>query len=125
MGVRMLLGDLAHRGARCGPRVSPSPAGPAADVRRAGRAGQRLSAVFAAGGVRPGRRVALLTVNTPEALETAFAASRLGACVVPLNPRLAPAEIRFQIEDAGAAYAVVHPPGALARDSGLLGSPTG
>jgi acyl-CoA synthetase (AMP-forming)/AMP-acid ligase II len=112
---------LAHRGAA----LWPSRVAFAWNGRRrtygelAGRV-QRLSGVFAAAGVRAGSRIALLTVNTPEALETAFAASRLGACVVPLNARPAPAEIRFQVEDAGAGHAVIHPLlESLARSSGL------
>lgn len=118
----MLLGDLAHRGATLWPARTAF----AWNGRRrtygelAGRV-ERLAAVFAAAGVRAGSRIALLTPNTPEALETAFAASLLGACVVPFNVRLAPPEIRFQVEDAAAEHAVVHPRlETLARDAGLL-----
>jgi acyl-CoA synthetase (AMP-forming)/AMP-acid ligase II len=119
----MLLGDLAHRGGALWPsRLAFIWGGQSRTYGELARRVERLSAVLAAAGVRAGSRIALLTVNTPEALETAFAASLIGACVVPLNPRLAPAEIRFQAEDAGAAHAVVHPAlEALARDSGLLG----
>jgi acyl-CoA synthetase (AMP-forming)/AMP-acid ligase II len=119
----MLLGDLVHRGGTLWPsRVAFIWGGRRRTYGELERRVQRLSAVFAAAGVREGSRIALLTVNAPEALETAFAASRLGACVVPVNSRLAPAEIRFQIEDAGAAYAMVHPLlEPLARASGLLG----
>lgn len=119
----MLLGDLAHRGGALWPsRVAFVWGGRRRTYGELARRVERLGAVFAAAGVRAGARIALLTVNTPEAIETAFAASRLGACVVPLNTRLAPAEIRFQVEDAGAAYAVVHPAlEPLARASGLLG----
>jgi acyl-CoA synthetase (AMP-forming)/AMP-acid ligase II len=118
----MLLGDIAHRGATLWPsRTAFIWAGRRRTYGELARRVERLSSVFAAAGVRAGSRIALLTVNTPEAIETAFAASRIGACVVPLNTRLAPAEIRFQIEDADAAYAVVHPVlEPLARESGLL-----
>jgi acyl-CoA synthetase (AMP-forming)/AMP-acid ligase II len=119
----MLLGDLAHRGAVLWPSRLAFAWG---DRRRTyaelAERVARLSAVFAAAGVRPGSRIALLTVNAPEAVETLFAASLLGACVVPLNARLAAPEIRFQVEDAGASHAVVHPDlEPLARASGLLG----
>jgi len=119
----MLLGDLAHRGGALWPaRTAFVWDGRRRTYGELARRADGLSAVFAAAGVRAGSRIALLTVNTPEAIETAFAASRLGACVVPLNVRLAPPEIRFQAEDAGAAYAVVHPAlEPLARASGLLG----
>jgi acyl-CoA synthetase (AMP-forming)/AMP-acid ligase II len=119
----MLLGDLAHRGGALWPsRIAFAWAGGRRTYGELAERVERLAGVFAAGGVRAGGRIALLTVNAPEALETAFAASLLGACVVPLNIRLAPAEIRFQVEDAGAEHAVVHPAlETLARASGLLG----
>ncbi|MDN3355864.1 AMP-binding protein [Actinomadura sp. DC4] len=118
----MLLGDIAHRCGTLWPsRTAFVWSGRRRTYGELARRVERLSSVFAAAGVRTGSRVALLSANTPEAIETAFAASRLGACVVPLNTRLAPAEIRFQIEDSGAAYAVVHPAlEPLARESGLL-----
>lgn len=118
----MLLGDLAHRGATLWPsRTAFAWAGRRRTYGELARRVERLSSVFTGAGVRAGSRIALLSLNTPEAIETAFAASRIGACVVPLNTRLAPAEIRFQIEDAAAAYAVVHPLlEPLARESGLL-----
>jgi acyl-CoA synthetase (AMP-forming)/AMP-acid ligase II len=118
----MLLGDLAHRGSALWPsRTAFITSGRRRTYGELARRVGHLSGVFAAAGVRAGSRIALLTANTPEAIETAFAASRLGACVVPLNTRLAPAEIRFQVEDAGAAYAVVDPAFEnLARESGLL-----
>jgi acyl-CoA synthetase (AMP-forming)/AMP-acid ligase II len=119
----MLLGDLAHRGAVLWPsRAAFVWAGHRRTYAELADRVARLSAVFAAAGVRPGGRIALLAVNAPEAVETLFAASLLGACVVPLNVRLAPAEIRFQVEDAAAEHAVVHPGlESLARASGLLG----
>jgi acyl-CoA synthetase (AMP-forming)/AMP-acid ligase II len=118
----LLLGDLAHRGAALWPsRVAFAWNGRTRTYGELAGRVERLSAVLAAAGVRAGGPVALLTPNTPEALETAFAASRFGAYVVPLNVRLAPAEIRFQIEDADVEHAVVHPSlESLARSSGLL-----
>jgi acyl-CoA synthetase (AMP-forming)/AMP-acid ligase II len=118
----MLLGDLAHRGATLWPsRTAFIWAGRRRTYGELARRVEHLSRVFATAGIRAGSRIALLTTNTPEAIETAFAASRLGACVVPLNTRLAPAELRFQVEDSAAAYAVVHPAlEPLARESGLL-----
>ncbi len=118
----MLLGDLAHRGAVLWPsRVAFAWNGRTRTYGEVATRVERLSAAFAAAGVRAGGRIALLTVNTPEAIETAFAASRIGACVVPLNTRLAPPDIRFQVEDSGARHAVVHPRlETLARASGLL-----
>ncbi len=47
-------------------------------------------------------RVATLTVNTLEFLEVFYAVARIGAILVPLNWRLAPAELDYQLRDAGA-----------------------
>ncbi len=60
----------------------------------------RLAAGLTRAGVCPGDRIACLTTNHPAFLETYFASSLIGAIFVPLNFRLARAEIRFQIEDA-------------------------
>ncbi|MBD2898714.1 Long-chain-fatty-acid--CoA ligase [Actinomadura sp. RB99] len=118
----MLLGDLAHRGAALWPgRTAFAWEGRARTYRELHARVERWAGLLAAGGVRAGDRIALLSVNVPEAIETAFAASLIGAVVVPLNVRLAPAEIRFQVEDAAARHAVVHPAlEDLARASGLL-----
>ncbi len=50
-------------------------------------------------GVARGDRVAILLGNRSAFLETVFAAARLGAIAVPINTRLAPPEIREQLED--------------------------
>ena len=54
-----------------------------------------------------GDRVAYLGENHPSFLETLFACGQLGAIFVPLNTRLAPPEIQFQLQDCGAA-ALIH-----------------
>jgi fatty-acyl-CoA synthase len=64
-------------------------------------------------GVQPGDVVALLSYNRPEFLETMFAASYLGAIVMPINWRLAPAEIRYILEHSEAR--------ALVCDRELIG----
>ncbi len=51
-------------------------------------------------GVRRGDRVAVLSINRAEYIEVLFAAARLGAIVVPLNWRLTPAELAFQVGDS-------------------------
>ena len=76
--------------------------------------------MLAAAGVRPETRVATLSANRPEVLELCFAASLLGAVVVPLNTRLVGPELRYQIEDAGVTHALIDPVlGDLAVASGL------
>jgi fatty-acyl-CoA synthase len=57
-------------------------------------------------GVRAGDVVGLLSYNCPEFLETIFAANYLGAIAMPINWRLAPAEVRY-ILDHSAARALV------------------
>jgi fatty-acyl-CoA synthase len=57
-------------------------------------------------GVRAGDRVAYLGVNAVETFETFFATWLLGAVAAPLNYRLAGAEIRYMLDDCGAAVLV-------------------
>src|SRR4051812_45762027 len=66
----------------------------------------RLAGALHRLGVRKGDRVAYLGVNAVEVFETFFAAWLLGAIAVPLNYRLSGAEIRYMLEDAGAAVLV-------------------
>jgi fatty-acyl-CoA synthase len=62
----------------------------------------RLAAALGRLGVDRGDRVAYLGNNHPSFVETLFACALLGAIFVPLNTRLAPAELAYQLEDAGA-----------------------
>ena len=49
-----------------------------------------------AAGIGPGERVAVLAANHPATVVLLFALRRVGAALVPLNVRLAPAELRAQ-----------------------------
>ncbi|MEV2252804.1 long-chain fatty acid--CoA ligase [Streptomyces sp. NPDC050147] len=69
----------------------------------------RLAHALRARGVRRGDRVAYLGSNHPAFLETFFAAGALGAVFVPLNTRLTPPEIAYQLADAS-ARTIVHSP---------------
>jgi fatty-acyl-CoA synthase len=62
----------------------------------------RLANALRDRGVQQGDRVAYLGENDPSFLETFFAAGTLGAIFVPLNTRLAPPEIQFELQDSGA-----------------------
>jgi len=53
-------------------------------------------------GVGPGDRVVLVLPNCPQFVITYFAAARLGAMAVPVNPLLAPVEVAYIAEDSGA-----------------------
>ena len=58
-------------------------------------------------GVGRGDRVAILSLNRPDYLVLLYACARLGAILVPLNWRLAVAEQRFILTDAGAKVLVL------------------
>lgn len=68
---------------------------------------QRLAGALSDEGIAPGDRVAYLGPNTPSFVETFFAVAALGAVFVPVNTRLAPAEIAHVLGDSGAVAAVV------------------
>jgi acyl-CoA synthetase (AMP-forming)/AMP-acid ligase II len=61
-----------------------------------------LAAGMAADGIGRGDVVALLSHNCPEMLETIFAANHLGAIAMPINWRLAAAEVRYILEHSQA-----------------------
>jgi long-chain acyl-CoA synthetase len=62
----------------------------------------RLAGGLATRGVGRGDRVAILAQNDARYFETYLALAWLGALAVPLNTRLAPAELAFQLADAEA-----------------------
>jgi fatty-acyl-CoA synthase len=70
-------------------------------------------------GVEPGDRVAWLCGNSHELLEAYYGVLLAGGVLLPLNIRLAAAELRFVLEDSGAAVLLRHPdlddPGAPIR----------
>ena len=83
-------------------------------ARSAGVAGALLDR-----GVARGDRIATLTANSPDHVATLFACARLGLALQPLNWRLAPDEVRYQLDDATPALLVVEPAHAeLARQAG-------
>lgn len=53
-------------------------------------------------GIRPGDRVALLLLNSPEVIELWFAVAKLNAIVVPINYRLSIADVGYILADSGA-----------------------
>jgi fatty-acyl-CoA synthase len=53
-------------------------------------------------GVGPGDRVAVLALNSAETFALLFACGRLGAVLLPLNWRLSPEELRWQLDDCDA-----------------------
>jgi O-succinylbenzoic acid--CoA ligase len=67
------------------------------DRRTAARAAE-----LASHGVEPGNRVGALLINGPHYVETVHALMRLRAILVPLNVRLAPGELAWQVRHCGA-----------------------
>jgi len=66
----------------------------------------RLAAALAERGVAPGDRVAYLGGNHPSFIESLFATTLLGAIFVPLNTRLAPSELEYQLDDSGTSMLI-------------------
>ena len=62
----------------------------------------RLANALVAAGVTANDRIARIEKNGPDYFELAFAASKVNAVLVDVNWRLAPAEMRQIIDDAGA-----------------------
>ena len=93
------FGRCPHRSSRPAFDVWRPPTGP--ELSNAER-----SAAFAGGladrGVGRGDVVGLLSYNCPEFLETVFAANYLGAIAMPINWRLAAAEVRYILEHSEA-----------------------
>ena len=77
-----------------------------------------VAAALAARGVNAGDRVALLLPNGLPFVDLVHAVPRAGAILVPLNTRLTPAELSWQLADAGARLVVFDDStGALAAGS--------
>jgi fatty-acyl-CoA synthase len=60
----------------------------------------RLARSLQSMGLKQGDRIAVLAYNGLEYVETIFAAAKLGLILVPLNWRLAPAELAFILSDS-------------------------
>jgi len=60
----------------------------------------RLARALQSMGLKQGDRIAVLAYNGLEYVETIFAAAKLGLILVPLNWRLAPAELAFILSDS-------------------------
>jgi len=67
----------------------------------------RGAQALAAKGIGRGDRVAFLSMNRIEFLEVMFAAAKLGAVTVPINWRLAPAEVTAVLADAAPQALIV------------------
>jgi fatty-acyl-CoA synthase len=61
---------------------------------------ERVAAGLLAAGLRPGDRIATLSGNRPEQVELFFGCAKAGMILTPINPRLATAEVAYQLRDA-------------------------
>lgn len=68
---------------------------------------RRQAGRLRAEGVGPGDRVAVVAHNRAETFTLLFAVAHLGAVLVPLNWRLSPVELRWQLEHCGASLVFV------------------
>ena len=66
----------------------------------------KLAAFLANKGVKKGDKIAFFLRNSPEFIYTIFAASKLGAIVVPINTFLKEEELTYILEDSGASVLV-------------------
>jgi fatty-acyl-CoA synthase len=71
------------------------------------RATARLAGGLRTRGVARGDRVAFLGLNSVELVIAMFATARLGAVFVPVNTRLAPAELAYVLDHSGAGLLLV------------------
>ncbi|QPQ34446.1 class I adenylate-forming enzyme family protein [Lysinibacillus sp. JNUCC-52] len=60
-----------------------------------------LASRLAADGVKRGDRVGIVSTNSPEVVESFFAAFQLGATIVPINYRAKPEELAYMLRDSG------------------------
>ena len=68
---------------------------------------QKLAGAFQALGMKPGDRVALLSLNSDRYIEYFFASVWGGGAMMPMNIRWSPAECAYALNDAGAEILLV------------------
>src|SRR5210317_1615641 len=69
-------------------------------------AADKLAAFLANKGVKKGDKIAFFLRNSPEFIYTIFAASKLGAVVVPINTFLKEDELSYILEDSGSSVLI-------------------
>jgi long-chain acyl-CoA synthetase len=112
--VPMPLGDdlrvadvIRLRAAEDGDAVALRHGRRAVTYRELDQRSNRLAQALLAAGAGPGSRVAYLDRTAPEVIELLFAASKIGAVIVPLNWRLAVAELARIVSDADPRMLIV------------------
>ena len=77
-------------------------------LQRVERRSQSVRPPVPAKGIRKGDRIAVVLLKCIEFLEAYFAAAKLGVTFVPLNWRLTPPELGYQLNDCGARMLLFH-----------------
>jgi len=109
---------LAHRAATLPQHAAAYFDGERVSYADLDRRATRLAKALVFGGIEPGDRVAVLAQNSPEFVEAAHAVPRAGGIFVPLNCRLTPDELAWQLSDCTAKALLCHPPTvAAAREA--------
>jgi fatty-acyl-CoA synthase len=70
------------------------------------RQANALAAALAERGVEPGERIAVDMPNWPEFVVSMFAAAKLGAIIVPLNPRYTVPELQYMLRHSEATVVI-------------------
>jgi len=70
----------------------------------------KVAGFLRAQGIKPGDRVAFLTLNTTDVMELIFGCFRIGAICLALNFRLTPPELAFILNDADCSMVLVDSP---------------
>ncbi len=77
----------------------------------------RVAGFLKSKGIKPGDRVAYLTLNTTDVMEWIFGCWRIGAVCLALNFRLTPPELAYILNDAEASFVLVDIPFAAVADA--------
>jgi fatty-acyl-CoA synthase len=108
MSGRLVLGRWIRDRARTTPdRVAIDFGGRTVTYRELDDRSEALAAALLASGLERGDRVATLTGNSPEHVETLFACAKAGFVLVPLSWRLSPPELAYQLDDSEPAVLLV------------------
>jgi len=109
-GTELTIGRwLADRARLTPDRVAVRFVGAEVTYAELDRRATRLAAGLATRGLRRGDRLATLTASSPDHVATLFACARLGVALQPISWRLAPAEVAYQLADAGPALLLASP----------------
>ena len=100
---------LLARAGRCWPRLAALALADRVVCDYATLAGRaaRIAGAFDAAGLVEGERVAIVSRNAPEYIETLFGCWWAGLVAVPVNAKLHARELAFILEDSGARFAFV------------------